>query len=69
MLKDFDPSNETHVRWLKKILEADIKDKVDVLKNNPMKKELPPFEIIQIIFGLSMMYTQAVFNKTAFLID
>lgn len=65
MLKEFDPTIREHVVWLKKLLEAKIEDKINILKENPMKQEMPSFEVIQIIFGLSMRYTQAVFNKTA----
>lgn len=65
MIQEFDPSNKKHVVWLKKLIDAKVEDKIKVLNENPMKKELPPFEIIQIMFGLSMKYTQAVFNKTA----
>lgn len=65
MIQEFDPSNKKHVEWLKKLIDAKVEDKIKVLNENPMKKELPPFEIIQIMFGLSMKYTQAVFNKTA----
>ena len=65
MLKEFDPTIREHVVWLKKLLEAKIEDKINILKENPMKQEMPSFEVIQIIFGLSMRHTQAVFNKTA----
>lgn len=65
MLQEFDPSNITHVEWLKKLIDSKVEDKIKVLNENPMKKEIPPFEVIQIMFGLSMRYTQAVFNKTA----
>ena len=68
MIKEFDPSIREHVVWLKKLLDAKIEDKVTILNENPMKMEMPPFEVIQIIFGLSMRYTQAVFNKTAVVI-
>lgn len=69
MFQEFDPSSKKHVEWLKKLIEADIEKKIEVLKENPMKKELPPFDIIQTMFGLSMRYTQAVFNKTAYILD
>ena len=68
MLQEFDATNKTHVQWLKKLIDAKVEDKIKVLSENPMKKEVPPFEVIQIMFGLSMKYTQAVFNKTAVLI-
>jgi hypothetical protein len=69
MIQDFDPSNKEHVKWLKKVLESKVEDKVAILKKNPMNKEFPPFDLIQIIFGLSMKYTQAVFNRTAVFLD
>jgi hypothetical protein len=69
MFQEFDPSSKEHVEWLKKLVEADVDKKVEILKKNPMKKDIPPFEIIQVVFGLSMRYTQAVFKKTAYLIQ
>lgn len=68
LLQDFDPSNERHVKWLKEFVNADIENKVEVLQKNPIKKEIPPLEVIHILFGLSAKYTKAVFDKTAFLI-
>jgi hypothetical protein len=68
MFQEFDPSNKTHVEWLKKLIESDVEKKVEILNQNPMKKEIPPFEIIQVMFGLSMKYTQGIFNKTAYII-
>lgn len=69
MIQEFNPTNKKHVEWLKKLIDSKIEDKVKVLNENPMKKEIPPFEVIQIMFGLSMKYTQAVFNKTAVFLD
>ncbi len=69
MLTDFDPSNKKHVAWLRELIRAPVKDKIDVLNKNPMKAKVPPFEVIQIVFGLSMMYTKAVFDKTAVFLD
>ncbi len=69
MLQAFDPSNKTHVEWLKKLVDAKIEDKVTILVENPMNKTVPAFDMIQIMFGLSMKYTHAIFNKTAVLLD
>ncbi len=69
MLHQFDPSNESHVVWLKKLIESDVDKKMSILQDNPMNAEFPPFEMIQIIFGLSMKYTKAVFNGTAYVIN
>lgn len=68
MFQEFDPSNEIHVRWLKKLVEADLDQKIEILKDNPMKQDVPAFELVQVLFGLSMRYTQGIFNKTAFII-
>lgn len=68
LLQDFDPSIESHVRWLKELIEADVEKKVEVLQKNPMNQQVPPFEVIHIMFGLSAKYTKAVFEKTAYLI-
>lgn len=68
VLNDFDPTNKTHVEWLKKLMEADIEKKIEVLQANPMNKDIPPFEVIHIIFGLAAKYTKAVFEKTAVII-
>jgi hypothetical protein len=68
LLQDFDPSVESHVRWLKELMEADVDKKIEVLQKNPLNQEVPPFEVIHVMFGLSAKYTKAVFDKTAFLI-
>ena len=68
VLNDFDPSNKEHVVWLKDLMEAEIEKKIEVLQKNPMKKDIPPFEVIHIIFGLAAKYTKAVFEKTAVLL-
>jgi hypothetical protein len=65
MLHEFDPSNEAHVVWLKKIIDAKVEDKYAIFKNNPMKAESPAFEMIQVLFALSMKYTKSVFNGSA----
>lgn len=69
MIKEFDPSNKEHVKWLKKVIEAPTEKKMSFLEDNPMKQPVPPFDMIQILFGVSMKYTQAVFKKTAFLLS
>ena len=68
VLNTFDPSNRAHVEWLKELLEADVDKKMNVLTKNPMKQEIPPFEMIHIIFGLSAKYTKAIFDKSAFIL-
>jgi hypothetical protein len=65
MISAFDPSNKTHVEWLKKLVETDLDKKITILNENPMGEKIPPFEMIHIIFGLSAKYTKAVFDKTA----
>jgi hypothetical protein len=65
MLHEFDPSNEEHVVWLKKLIEAKVEDKYTIFKSNPMKADSPAFEMIQVIFALSMKYTKAVFTGSA----
>ena len=65
MLQEFDATNKTHVQWLKNLIDAKVEDKIKILNENPMNKEVPAFEVIQIMFALSMKYTRAVFNKTA----
>lgn len=69
LLQDFDPSKKEHVKWLKELVNADLDKKVEILQKNPMKYEVPPFEVIHILFGLSARYTKAVFDKTAFILD
>ena len=69
MFSDFNPSDKQHVKWLKKLIDADVENKLKVLAENPMKKEIPPFDVIQVMFGLSMRYTQAVFNNTAYILN
>lgn len=65
MFDKFDPSNKTHVEWLKNIVEADLDKKINILNENPMGEKIPPFEVIHMIFGLSAKYAKAVFDKTA----
>jgi len=69
MIQSFDASNPEHVKWLKKVIDAPTSDKLKVMTDNPMKKDMPPFELVQILFAISMKYTQAVFKKTAFLLS
>lgn len=69
MMDTFDSSNIVHVKWLKKFVEADLDKKMEVLKENPMKENIPPFEMIHVIFGLSAKYVKAVFNKTAVILE
>ena len=69
MIQSFDPSNRAHVEWLKKVFGAETKNKTRVLAENPMKKPMPDFDMVQIYFGLAAKYTQAVFNKTAVILD
>lgn len=69
LLDSFNASNETHVQWLKRVVEADnIEKKMEQLKNNPMKSEVPPFEMVHILFGLCAKYTKAIFDKSAHII-
>jgi|FreactcultureFD7_1027221.scaffolds.fasta_scaffold00189_41 hypothetical protein len=67
MIQSFDPTNREHVEWLKKVFGAETKNKTKVLGENPMRKPMPDFDMVQIYFGLAAKYTQAVFNKTAFI--
>jgi len=69
MIKSFDASNPEHVKWLKRVIDAPLEEKLKMMKDNPMKKEMPPFEIPQVLFAVSMKYTQAVFKKTAHILD
>ena len=68
LLVDFDSSNESHVRWLKELVDADVEKKVEVLQKNPLREQVPSFDVIHIMFGLCAKYTKAVFDKKAFLI-
>lgn len=65
LLQDFDAKNAEHVKWLKELVMADVEKKVEILQRNPVNCEVPPFEVIHIMFGLSAKYTKAVFDKTA----
>lgn len=67
IFQKFDPSNEAHVKWLKEFVESDLDSKQSILKKNPMGSDVPPFEIIQVMFGLCAAYTKAVFKGTAFI--
>jgi hypothetical protein len=65
MINTFDPSDKTHVEWLKRLVESDLDKKITILNENPMNEKIPPFEMIHVIFGLSAKYAKAVFDKTA----
>jgi hypothetical protein len=67
MIQSFDASNEDHVRWLKRVIDAPTEEKFKLMDDNPMKEKMPPFEIPQVLFAVSMKYTQAVFKHTAFI--
>lgn len=69
MIQSFDPSVKAHVEWLRKLFAAEMKDKVTILRENPMKKPVPDFDMIQIYFGLAAKYTKAIFDKTAVILD
>jgi hypothetical protein len=69
MIQSFDPSNKVHVQWLKSVIDASTEEKAIHLRNNPMGKDFPPLEMVQVLFGLSMKYTQAVFKKTAYILE
>jgi hypothetical protein len=68
LLQEFDPTNRVHVEWLKELVESEIEKKIEILQKNPMNREVPPFDVIHILFGLSAKYTKAVFDKTAILL-
>ncbi len=68
IFQKFDPSNEKHVAWLKEFVESDLDAKQEKLKKNPMGCEVPPFELIQVMFGLCAAYTKAVFKGNAHLL-
>jgi hypothetical protein len=67
MIQEFDASNEVHVLWLKRVIDAPTDKKLSTLIENPMNANVPPFDMVQILFGLSMKYTQAVFKHKAFI--
>lgn len=68
-MESFDASNEVHVKWLKKFVEADTDKKIDILKENPMKQDFKYIDVAYILFGLCAKYTQAVFKKSAVLLE
>jgi hypothetical protein len=65
MLHEFNPSDVEHVTWLKKVIDAKVEDKYAIFKDNPMKADSPAFDMIQVLFALSMKYTKAVFTGSA----
>lgn len=69
MLTSFDPTKKEHVEWLKSVVDASNTDKLKVMIDNPMKKRFEHLEMVQVLFALSMKYTQAVFKKTAYILD
>jgi hypothetical protein len=69
MLNEFDPSQKTHVIWLKDLINAPVAKKANIFEQNPMGVACPAFEMIQVLFALSMKYTKAVFEGTACLLE
>jgi hypothetical protein len=69
VFNSFDPYDKSHVEWLKRIIDAPVEDKHEIFLQNPMHESAPAFEMIQIIFGLSMKYTKAVFSHTAYILE
>lgn len=65
MIKEFDPYDESHVRWLRKMLKSDAEHLVDNLKENPMGVQVTTkfvLEWAQTVFVLCTKYTQALFD-------
>lgn len=71
MISSFDPSNEEHVRWLKRMMwvgENMGDGRIDVLtevNNNPMGQKLDKIlDWPQIHFGLAMKYARYALKST-----
>lgn len=83
--KAFDPLNPKHVLWLRDLSSISEAMKVSdpleqekamrkldltsILKNNPMKVKLDPLELPMTHFGLTMLYTNAIFKGKAWIPD
>jgi hypothetical protein len=69
-LKDFDPSKESHVCWLKKMTQSKARDYVHVLEDNPMGLSVGPNDALdwaQVVLVLCTKYTKELFNGNAFI--
>tara|TARA_R110002074_G_scaffold308924_1_gene479677 strand:+ start:465 stop:731 length:267 start_codon:yes stop_codon:yes gene_type:complete len=77
-LKEFDPSNETHVKWLGMLtdcvnmLGGDEKEGIEagrkimvILRNNPWSLDMKPEAFINIHAGMSIKYAGNVLDGTA----
>ena len=65
----FDPQNIEHVKWLKKLTEANTEDKFKIISKNPMECEFPATEMVHVLFGLCAKYTQAIFQNKAVILQ
>ncbi len=73
-IKNFDPTNEDHVVWLREVSNS-LKNNQDfnkynkLINNNPFKikiKKDDSMEIAQAHIFISAKYTEAIFDGTAF---
>jgi hypothetical protein len=66
----FDPSDETHVRWLASMLKASAKDYASILTSNPMGITVEARDILdwaQTVFVLCTKYCKAQFEGQAWI--
>ena len=64
----FDTENESHVRWLKRMVTSSAKDYFQVLKENPMGIEVETRDVLdwaQTVFVLCTKYTKNLFDGHA----
>jgi hypothetical protein len=69
MIDSFDPMNETHVTWLRDIIEAKgVTEKLKLFDKSPIKNKNISLDMPQALFGLSMKYTRAIFQEKALIL-
>ncbi len=72
IFKEFDPSRKDHVEWLKlihKTAKNMEKARLDVVfDNNPFSVKIKPIDIPEIQFVLDAKYTDAIFEKNAYIL-
>jgi hypothetical protein len=70
-LKDFNSTDENHVKWLRNMTQSRAVDYVNILESNPMGVRVEPNDALdwaQVVLVLCTKYTKDLFNGKAFIL-
>ena len=72
IINEFDPTRKNHVEWLRLVHQSakkleDVRLDV-VVDNNPFGIKIKPIDIPEIQFVLDAKYTDAIFEKKAYIL-